>query len=128
MPWFLVSSLIFAVWAGVFVFLPRLSNEFGGIGYVASPHAEDWTRIVGLCALAFSVLLYQAHRSTDADLRRVVARGVLALTVPSALLMAYWQLVPDRRWIRADIVNIALLCLMSYGMLLHSQLDRRSPS
>jgi hypothetical protein len=42
---------------------------------------------------------------------------VLTLTVPSALLLTYWQLIPERRWIRLDIADIALLSFISYGML-----------
>ena len=127
MPWFLVSSLIFAAWAGLFLFLPRFSNEFGGVGYVTSLHAEDWTRLVGLFSLALSVLLYEAHRSTNADVRRIVARGVLSFTVPCALLMAYWQVIPHRRWIRLDIANIVLLCFVSFGMFLQGAASRRGP-
>jgi hypothetical protein len=118
MPWFSASSVIFAVWAVLFLFFPRFSNEFGGVGYVTSKHAEDWTQIVGLFAFAFAVLLYEAHCSANADVRRIVARGVLSLTVPSALLMTYWQIIPERRWIRLDIADIALLCFISYGMIL----------
>jgi hypothetical protein len=128
MNWFRASAIIFGAWAAVFFFFPRFSNEFGGVGYDTSKHAEDWTQIVGLFSLAFAVLLYQAHRSASADVRRTVARGVLALTAPSALLMTYWQLIPERRWIRLDIANIALLCLVSYGMFLESDLTRRRGS
>jgi hypothetical protein len=116
MPWFRVSSLIFAVWAVVFFCLPGFANELGGIGYTTSRHAEDWTRIVGLFSLAFAVLLYEADRSRSVEARRIVARGVLCLTVPSALLLAYWQLIPERRWIRLDILDVALLCFVAYGM------------
>lgn len=116
MPWFLASSVIFAVWAVVFFVFPAFSNEFGGIGYTKSGHAEDWTRLVGLFSLAFAVLLYQAHRSASVEVRRVVARGVLSLTVPSVLLLSYWQIIPERRWIRLDIADIALLCFVTYGM------------
>jgi len=125
MPWFRASSIIFAAWAVVFVFFPRHSNELGGVGYITSNHAEDWTRIVGLFSLAFAVLLYEAHRSGNADARRIVARGVLSLTVPCVVLMGYWQIIPERRWIRLDIANIALLCFVSYGMFLQSDLRRR---
>ncbi len=126
MPWFGVSSLIFAVWAVVFLFFPHYANEFGGVGYVASKHAEDWTRIVGLFSFAFAMLLYAAHRSANAEARRLVARGVLALTLPCAFLMSYWQVIPERRWIRLDIVDIALLLFISYGMFRHGELRRRT--
>jgi hypothetical protein len=116
MPWFLASAVIFAVWALVFFVFPGFSNEFGGIGYTRSGHAEDWTQLVGLFSLAFTVMLVEAHRSASADVRRVVARGVLALTLPSVLLLGYWQIIPERRWIRLDIVDIALLCFITYGM------------
>ena len=128
MPWFRASSVIFAVWAVVFLFFPRYSNELGGVGYITSKHAEDWTQIVGLFSLAFAVLLYEAHRSANADVRRTVARGVLSLTLPCALLMTYWQFIPERRWIRLDIADIALLCLISYGMILHGDVLRRRAS
>ena len=128
MPWFRASSVIFAVWAAIFVFFPRHSNELGGVGYMTSKHAEDWTQIVGLFSLAFAVLLYEAHRSANADVRRTVARGVLSLTVPCALLMTYWQLIPERRWIRLDIADIALLCLISYGMVVQGDVLQRHAS
>ena len=60
------------------------------------------------------------HCAAGANVRRIIARGVLTLTFPCAVLMTYWQLIPDRRWIRFDIANIALLCLMSFGMFLHA--------
>ncbi len=116
MPWFRVSSVLFVLWGAGFFFFPRFGNELAGIGYRTSEHAEDWTQIVGLCCLAFAVFLHQAHRSANADVRRIVARGVLAFTLPCALLMTYWQIIPDRRWFRLDLVNVALLCMISYGM------------
>jgi hypothetical protein len=128
MPWFRASSIIFAVWAVVFILFPHQSNELGGVGYRPSKHAEDWTQIVGLFSLAFAVLLYEAHRSASADLRRTVARGVLSLTVPCALLMTYWQLIPERRWIRLDIADIALLGLISYGTIVEGDVLRRRAS
>jgi hypothetical protein len=121
MPWFRAASLIFVAWAVVFVFFPRQSNELGGIGYIRSRHAEDWTQIVGLFSFAFAVLLYEAHRSASSQVRRIVARGVLTLTLPCALLMSYWQLIPERRWIRLDIADIALLGFISYGMLMEAR-------
>ena len=125
MSWFRFCSIIFTGYAVVFFFFPRFSNEFGGIGYVPSGHAVDWTQIVGLCSLGFAVMLNEAHRFEEPGLRRGVARGVLALTLPCAILMTYWQLVPDRRWIRLDIVNVVLLYLMSGAMLLRSELRRQ---
>lgn len=119
MSWYRLSSVIFAVWAVVFFFFPRFTNEFAGIGYFSSEHAEDWTQIVGVFSLAFAILLNEAHRSASNDVRRVVARGVLACTLPCALLMTYWQIIPDGRWIRLDIANVVLLLLISWGMILH---------
>ena len=124
MSWFRLCSVIFAVYAVVFFFFPRFSNEFGGIGYVSSGHADDWTQIVGLFSMAFAVMLNEAHRFGEPDLRRGVARGVLALTLPCALLMTYWQIIPDRRWVRLDIVNVVLLYLMSVAMFFQSELRR----
>jgi hypothetical protein len=124
MSWFRLCSVIFAFWAVVFFFFPHFTNEFAGIGYVSSGHADDWTQIVGLFSLAFAVMLNETHRSGEPDLRRGVARGVLALTLPCALLMTYWQIIPDRRWIRLDIVNVVLLYLMSVGMFFQSELRR----
>jgi hypothetical protein len=54
MSWFRASSVISAGWAVVFFFFPRFTNEFTGVGYVTSGHAEDWTQIVGVFALAFT--------------------------------------------------------------------------
>ena len=119
MSWFRTSSILFAFWSVVFLFFPRFTNELAGVGYVTSEHAEDWTRIAGLFALAFAVLSNEAHRSANADLRRIIARGVLVLTLPCALLMTYWQIIPDGRWFRLDLVNVALLYMLSYGMFLH---------
>ena len=120
MSWFRASALIFCGWAVVFAAFPRFANEFGGLGYAGRGHAEDWTQIVGVFCLGFAVILDGAHRSPNQDTCRVVARGVLAFTLPCALLMSYWQVIPDRRWIRLDIANILLLYLISYGMFLHS--------
>ena len=124
MSWFRLCSVIFAVYAVVFFFFPRFTNEFAGIGYVSSGHADDWTQIVGLFSLAFAVMLNEAHRFAEPDLRRSVARSVLALTLPCAILMTYWQIIPDRRWVRLDIVNVVLLYLMSGGMFFQSELRR----
>ncbi len=122
MTWFRASSVIFGFWAVVFFFFPRFTNEFAGVRYVSSEHAEDWTQIVGIFCLAFALLLNEAHRSADADARRVIARGVLAFTLPCALLMTYWQIIPDGRWFRLDLVNVALLGVISFGMFSHTKL------
>lgn len=128
MSWFRFCSAIFAVWAVVFFFLPAFVNEFVGIDYVASQHAQDWTQIFGVTALAFAVVLNEAHRSGNVEVRRVVARGVLAFTLPCALLMTYWQIIPDGAWNRLDIANIVLLGVMSYGLFVQSGLrGRRRP-
>lgn len=124
MSWFRLSSLVFAFWAVVFVFFPRFTNESAGIGYGGSTHAVDWTQLVGLLSLGFAVLLNEAHRATSADVRRIAAISVLSATLPCAFLMTYWQIIPDRQWIRLDIVNILFLYVMSYGMFLHSGLWR----
>jgi hypothetical protein len=122
MSWFRLSSFVFLAWGVIFFFFPRFSNQFGGVGYIDSKHAEDWTRLVGLFSMAFAVLLDGAHRSADAGLHRLVARSTLVVTVPSALLLTWWQLIPDRRWIRLDIVDILLLALVSYGLFRRSGL------
>ena len=125
MSWFRFYSAIFAVWAVVFFFLPRFVNELVGIDYVVNQHAEDWTQIFGVTALAFAVVLNEAHRSANAEVRRIVARGVLAFTLPCALLMTYWQIIPDGRWNRIDLANVAILYIMSYGLFMQSDLWRR---
>ncbi|MDH3744089.1 MAG: hypothetical protein OES47_03190 [Acidobacteriota bacterium] len=125
MSWFRVSSVIFAFWAVVFFFFPRFTNERAGVGYVTSEHAQDWTQIVGLFSLAFAVILNEAHSSSNVDVRRIVARGVLAFTLPCAFLMTCWQIIPDRRWFRLDLANVALLCMISYGMFLHGEFSRQ---
>src|SRR5207253_10361541 len=113
LSWFRFSALLFAWWSLLFVVFPRTTNRIAAIG-VTTRHADDWTRIVGLFCLAFAFLLEAAHRSTEAALRRVVAKGVLSFTLPCAMLMTWWQLTSDRRWIRLDIADIALLLLVSY--------------
>ena len=125
MSWFRTSCVIFAGWGVLFFFFPGFTNENAGVGYVTSKHADDWTQIVGVFSLGFAVLLNEAHRSAGADVRRIVARGVLAFTLPCALLMTYWQIIPDRRWTRFDIANIALLFMISYGMFLHGRIWER---
>ena len=124
MSWFRVSSLIFAFWAVVFVFFPRFTNEYAGIGYSGSTHAEDWTQLVGFLSLGFAVLLNAAHRAASADVRRIAAISVFSVTLPCAFLLTYWQIIPGRQWIRLDIMNIVFLYLMAYGMFLHSGLWR----
>ena len=113
--------MIFSFWTLVFFFFPRFTNEFAGIGN-AGKHADDWTQIAGLFSLAFAVVLNEAHLTLNSDVRRIVARGVLAFTLPCAALMTYWQIIPDRRWFRLDILNIVLLYLMSIGLFLQSDL------
>ena len=97
----------------LFAGFPHFTNSLAAIGYEPSKHADDWTQLFGLCCIGFAVLLDQAHRSANDVPRRVVARGVLAFTVPCVLLMAYWQIIPDRRWTRFDIGNIVLMFLIS---------------
>ncbi len=92
------------------------------IGYEPSKHADDWTQLFGLCCIGFAVLLDQAHRSANDVVRRVVARGVLAFTVPCVLLMAYWQVIPDRR---AKLVS--LVSFQGIGPAPHMPLASPSP-
>jgi len=113
MPWFRISSFLFACWGVLFGGFPHFTNRLAAIGYEPSKHADDWTQLVGLACVGFAVLLDQAHRSANDVAKRVVARGVLAFTVPCVLLMGYWQMIPDRRWTRVDTGNIALLVLIS---------------
>ena len=116
MPWFRITSFLFACWGVLFAGFPHFTNSLAAIGYDPSRHADDWTQLFGLCCLGFAALLHQAHRSANDVARRVVARGILAFTVPCVLLMSYWQIIPDRRWTRFDIANIALLFLISCVM------------
>ena len=113
MHWFRITSFLFACWGVLFAGFPHFTNNLAAIGHEPSKHADDWTQLFGLCCLGFAFLLDQTHRSANDVARRVVARGVLAFTVPCVLLMAYWQIIPDRRWTRFDIGNIALLFLIS---------------
>src|SRR5688500_18497605 len=122
MPWFRVSSMVFSLWGIIFFVFPTFTNQFAGIGFVGSQHAKDWTQLVGLFCISFAVLLEATHRSASHEVRRIAARSALTLTLPSALLMTYWQLIPDRQWVRLDILNIALLILMSYGLFSQSDL------
>ena len=113
MPWFRVSASLFLGWAILFALFPHFTNDLAAIEYVPSKHADDWTQIVGVLCFGLAVLLDQAHRSESAVARRTAARGVLAFSLPCIILMSYWQLIPDRRWTRFDIGNIALLGLIS---------------
>jgi hypothetical protein len=115
MSWFRFSSLVFAIWAVVFVLVPGFTNTFATVIHVTSPESEDWTRLAGLLSLGFAVLLFRAH-DAEPKAQRLVAQGVLAATLPCALLMTWWQIGASRRWIRLDLVNVMLLYLISYGM------------
>ena len=128
MPCFRITSILFACWGVLFVGFPHFTNNLAAIGYEPSKHADDWTQLFGLCCLGFAVLLDQAHRSANDVARRVVARGVLAFTVPCVLLMAYWQMIPDRRWTRFDIGNIALLFLISCVLFASSRVRKPEAS
>ena len=128
MPWFRVSAVVFSLWGVIFFAFPVFANQFAGIGFVGSKHATDWTQLVGLFCLSFTVLLEAAHRSASAELRRIAARSALTLTLPSAVLMTYWQLIPDRQWVRLDILNVVLLLLMSFGFFSQSGLRRAKRS
>ena len=128
MPWFRASAMVFSLWGVIFFVFPAFTNQFAGIGFVGSKHATDWTQLVGLFCLSFAVLLEAAHRSASAELRRIAARSALTLTLPSAVLMTYWQLIPDRQWVRLDILNIVLLLLMSFGLFSQSDLWRAKRS
>ena len=119
---FRLFSMIFAFWGVLFLVFARFANEYAAIGYVTSRHAEDWTRIVGLFAFGFAVLLDQAHRSASVEVRRAVARGVIAFTIPCAILMTAWQITADPRWTRLDIGNILLLGFISWGLWMPSRL------
>lgn len=123
--WFSFTSIGFAFWGFVFTFFPKFTNEFAGLSYTDSAHAEDWTMLVGLLSFGFAVLAIQAHRSESFEVKGVVAVSILSCALPCALLMTYWQLIPDRRWIRLDVMNIFLLYLMSLGMFLHIRQWRR---
>ena len=126
--WFRFGSVILAAWAAAFFFLPRFSNELFGVDYDVNRHAEDWTQLIGLASLALAFMLNAAHGSSNPEARRIIARGVLVFTVPCALVMTYWQIIPDGRWNRLDIANIVLLVVMSYGLFVQSDLWwRRRP-
>lgn len=116
-----LCAAVFAVWAVVFVFFPGWTNELAAVGDVPGKHAQDWTQLVGLLSLGFAILLNDVHRSGDFAARRLVARGMLAFALPCAVLMTYWQMMPDRRWFRLDIVNVVLLYAMSYAGFLMSR-------
>jgi cytochrome bd-type quinol oxidase subunit 2 len=128
MPWFRISSFLFACWALLFAGFPHWTNSLAAVNYVPSKHADDWTLLFGLSCLGFAVLLDQAHRSANDVARRVVARGVVALTLPCVLIMSYWQFIPDRRWTRFDIGNISLLILITCVMLAASRVRKPGTS
>lgn len=78
--------------------------------------------MLGLALFAVAFLLNAAHASPNDELKRTIARGVLILTLGNALVMTYWQIIPDGLWNRLDIINIVLLFLISYGLVIHSGL------
>ena len=125
MSWLRLSAIIFLAWGVAFAVLPRFVNELVGVDYVANLHADDWERIAGLLMFAPAFLLEAAHRSSNAELRRTIARGVLISTLGCALLMTYWQLIPDGRWNRIDVINVVLLYGMSYVLLVEGELVAR---
>ncbi len=122
MSWFRFCSVIFAAWGVAFFFLPRFSNELFGVDYVVNLHAEDWTRLIGLTMFAMAFMLNAAHRTSNSEVRRIVARGVLMLALAIAIVMTYWQIIPDGQWNRLDIANIVILLVMSYGLFKQSGL------
>jgi hypothetical protein len=124
MSWFRFCAIIYVVWGVAFFFLPNLSNEIFGVDYVDNEHAEDWIQLVGLGLFGLAFLLNAAHRSSNAELRRAIARGGLIITVSYALMLTYWQLIPDGPWNRLDIVNAVLLYVLSYGLFMNSELTR----
>ena len=128
MSWFRVSAMIFAAWAAAFFFLPRFSNELFGNDYLVNGHAEDWTQLVGLALIPMVFMLNAAHGSSNLETKHIIARGALMFTVSCALLMTYWQIIPDGRWNRLDLLNIFLLAMMSYGLYMESGLWRRRRS
>lgn len=125
MSWYRASSLMCFLWSIAFTILPGLTNRLFGKDYLASPHAEDWTRLFGLSVFVIAFFLNEAHRSSVPELRRSVARGALLFFASCAALMTYWQLIPDGHWNRLDIANVLLLYIVSYGMFTKSG---RSPS
>ncbi len=125
MSWLRLSAIIFVAWGVVFAALPRFANELVGIDYVVNLHAEDWTRLVGLMMFPPAFLLEAAHRTSNPEVRRTIARGVLVFTLPCAVLMTYWQLIPDGRWNRLDVINAVLLYGMSYVLIVEGELIAR---
>lgn len=125
MSWVRLSAIIFVAWGVLFAALPRFANELVGIDYVVNLHAEDWTRIAGLAMFAPAFLLEAAHRTANPEVRRTVARGVLMFTLPCAVLMTYWQLIPEGRWNRLDAINAVLLYGLSYVLFVEGELIAR---
>lgn len=125
MSWFRFASIYIALGSAAFFFLPHLSNKIFGIKYVVSLHAEDWTQLFGLAGFPWVFLLNAAHTSTNEEMKRTVARAHLIFTVTCALLMTYWQIIPDGRWNHLDIANIVILFIVSYGMFINSGLMRK---
>ncbi|MBT5774154.1 MAG: hypothetical protein HOH95_07230 [Dehalococcoidia bacterium] len=122
MSWLRLCAIIFFAWGVAFAILPRFVNELVGVDYIVNLHAEDWERIAGLLMFAPAFLLEAAHRSSNAEVRRTIARGVLISTLGCALLMTYWQLIPDGRWNRIDVINVVLLYGISYVLFVESEL------
>ncbi len=122
MSWFRFCSIVCAVWSVAFFFLPGLSNDIFAIEDAVGLHAEDWTRLLGLSLFGLAFLLNTANASSNEELKRSIARGVLIFTLPCAAIMTYWQIIPDGRWNRLDIANIVLLCAISYGLLVNTGL------
>ena len=122
MSWFRFGSVIFAAWGVAFFFLPRFSNELSGVDYVVNLHAEDWTRLMGLTMFAMAFMLNATHGTSNPEARHIIARGVLMLSLALAIVITYWQIIPDGRWNRLGIANIAILLVVSYGIFAQSGL------
>ncbi len=125
MSWFRFSALVGIICGSAFTFFPHLSNVIFGINYSGSLHAEDWTRLFGLAIYGLTFIMNAAHNSQSLEFRQSAARGMLIFSLPCAIVMTYWQIIPDGRWNRLDIINIFFLYLMSYGLLMNSGLFRK---
>jgi hypothetical protein len=125
MSWFRFSALFGVICGSAFIFFPHLSNVILGINYSGSLHAEDWTRLLGLAIYGLSFIMNAAHISQSMEFKQSAARGMLIFSLPCAIISTYWQIIPDGRWNRLDIINIFLLFLMSYGLLMNSGLFKK---